>query len=46
MSKLRILVARAVFPETLARLEQHFEVEHNQADAAWTKQDLIDVYGD
>ncbi|MGV3572060.1 MAG: 2-hydroxyacid dehydrogenase [Ramlibacter sp.] len=41
MSKPRILVARAVFPETIARLEQHFEVEHNQADAAWTRQDLL-----
>jgi len=41
MSKPRILVARAVFPETLARLEQHFEVESNQSDAAWTRQDLI-----
>jgi gluconate 2-dehydrogenase len=39
--KPRILVARAVFPETLARLEQHFEVEHNQADAAWSRQDLV-----
>jgi glyoxylate/hydroxypyruvate/2-ketogluconate reductase len=37
----RILVARAVFPETLARLQQHFEVEHNQADAAWSRQDLL-----
>jgi glyoxylate/hydroxypyruvate/2-ketogluconate reductase len=41
MSKPRILVARAVFPETIARLEQHFEVESNQSDAAWSKQDLI-----
>jgi gluconate 2-dehydrogenase len=41
MSKPRILVARAVFPETLARLAQHFEVEHNQDDATWTQQDLI-----
>jgi gluconate 2-dehydrogenase len=41
MTKPRILVARAVFPETIARLEQHFEVESNQADAVWTKQDLI-----
>ena len=40
-SKPRILVARAVFPETIARLEQHFEVEHNQADEAWSKQDLV-----
>jgi gluconate 2-dehydrogenase len=41
MSKPRILVARAVFPETITRLEQHFEVESNQADAVWTKQELI-----
>lgn len=41
MTQPRILVARAVFPETIAYLEQHFEVEHNQADAAWTKADLI-----
>jgi glyoxylate/hydroxypyruvate/2-ketogluconate reductase len=40
MSKPRILVARAIFPEVIARLEQHFDVEHNQADAAWTKEDL------
>lgn len=41
MTQARILVARAVFPETLARLQQHFEVESNQADATWSKQDLI-----
>lgn len=37
----RILVARAVFPETLARLQQHFEVEDNQSDAAWSRADLL-----
>jgi glyoxylate/hydroxypyruvate/2-ketogluconate reductase len=37
----RILVARAVFPETLQRLEQHFEVESNQADTVWSKPELI-----
>ncbi|MDE2605946.1 MAG: D-glycerate dehydrogenase [Burkholderiales bacterium] len=41
MSKPRILVARAVFPQTLARLEQHFEVESNQADATWSQPELI-----
>lgn len=41
MSKPRILVARAVFPETIASLEQHFEVEHNQADAAWDRAELV-----
>ena len=38
--KPRILVARAVFPETIAFLQQHFEVEHNQADAVWSKAEL------
>ena len=42
MSKPRILVTRAVFPEVIARLEQHFEVEHNQADEAWSRQQLAD----
>jgi gluconate 2-dehydrogenase len=41
MRKPKILVARAVFPETIARLQQHFDVESNQADAAWSQQDLI-----
>ena len=42
MNKARILVARAVFPEMIARLEQHFDVEHNQADEPWSKQQLAD----
>jgi glyoxylate/hydroxypyruvate/2-ketogluconate reductase len=37
MDKPKILVSRAVFAEVIARLEQHFEVEHNQGDASWTK---------
>lgn len=37
-----ILVARAVFPEVLARLAQHFEVESNQADTIFTKAELIE----
>ncbi|WP_374668875.1 2-hydroxyacid dehydrogenase [Ramlibacter sp.] len=41
MSKPRILVARAVFPEVIDRLAVHFEVSHNQVDAAWSKADLI-----
>ena len=40
MSQPRILVARAVFPETLHKLEQHFEVEANQADTVLSKQEL------
>jgi len=46
MSKPRILVTRAVFPEVIARLEQHFEVEHNQADEAWSKQQLAEKLQD
>ena len=40
MSKPKILVARAVFPETIERLSQHFEVESNQADETWSKAEL------
>ena len=46
MSKPRILVARAVFPETIERLKQHFEVESNQADEAWTSAQLIEKLRD
>ncbi len=37
-----VLVARAVFPETLARLASHFEVEANPDDTIWTRAQLID----
>lgn len=36
-----ILVARGVFPETIARLQEHFDVESNQDDAVWSKAELI-----
>ncbi|CAN7549149.1 D-glycerate dehydrogenase [Variovorax sp. LjRoot84] len=42
MSKPKILVARSIFPETIARLEEHFEVESNQGDQSWSKTQLID----
>ena len=41
MTKRSLLVARANFPEVIARLGQHFEVESNQADVMWTKAELI-----
>jgi gluconate 2-dehydrogenase len=41
MSKPKVLVARAIFPETLARLVQHFDVTSNQADETWSKAQLI-----
>jgi gluconate 2-dehydrogenase len=36
MQRQRILVARAVFDDVIAKLSQHFEVEANQADEVWT----------
>lgn len=42
MSKPKILVARSIFPETIARLEEHFDVESNQNDESWTKARLIE----
>src|SRR3990167_5796524 len=44
--KPKILVARAVFPEGIARLSQHFDVEDNQADASWSKAQLTDKLRD
>ncbi|MCR6474898.1 D-glycerate dehydrogenase [Variovorax sp. ZS18.2.2] len=41
MSKPKILVARAIFPETIERLSQYFEVESNQSDESWSKDQLI-----
>ncbi|MEJ8849879.1 D-glycerate dehydrogenase [Variovorax rhizosphaerae] len=41
MSKPKVLIARGIFPETISRLEEHFEVESNQADALWSKAELI-----
>lgn len=41
MTKQRILVARAIFPESLAKLQQHFEVEANQEDVPWSREDLL-----
>ncbi len=40
--KPKILVARAVFPEVIERLTQHFEVESNQADVVWSKAELTE----
>ncbi|WP_298924578.1 D-glycerate dehydrogenase [uncultured Ramlibacter sp.] len=42
MTKPSILVSRAIFPEIISKLEQHFRVEHNQDDATWTKQQLAE----
>ena len=39
-SKPKILVARAIFPEALAKLEESFEVRSNQADQIFTPEEL------
>lgn len=39
--KPRILIARAISPEVVQRLEQHFEVESNQDDVIWSPQELV-----
>ena len=41
MSKPKILVARAVFPEVIDRLSENFEVETNPGDEIWDKAGLI-----
>ena len=40
-SRPSILIARAVFPETVERLSQHFDVTSNPEDTVWTKAELI-----
>jgi gluconate 2-dehydrogenase len=40
MRKPRVLVARAIFPEIVAKLEKHFEVGSNPGDEIWTKAQL------
>ena len=42
MNKPKILVARAVFPQIIELLNQHFEVEANQADETWSKAQLAE----
>jgi gluconate 2-dehydrogenase len=40
MTKPAVLVTRAIFPEVLEQLGEHFEVEANQQDVLWTPQEL------
>ncbi|MFM6915175.1 MAG: hypothetical protein ACKOUQ_09865, partial [Aquirufa sp.] len=40
MSKPQILAARAIFPDVLATLATHFDVESNQADEVWSAAEL------
>ena len=36
-----VLVCRAVFPDVVDRLREHFEVEDNPSDEVWSKAELI-----
>ena len=40
-SKPAVLVCRRVFPEVLERLRARFDVEDNEADAVWSRDELI-----
>ncbi|WP_417283431.1 2-hydroxyacid dehydrogenase [Comamonas sp.] len=40
-AKPRILIARAISPEVVERLSQHFDVQSNQDDVAWSQPELI-----
>ena len=40
MQKPAVLVTRAIFPEVLARLSEHFDVESNQDDVLWGREEL------
>jgi glyoxylate/hydroxypyruvate/2-ketogluconate reductase len=40
MDKPRLLIARAVFPQAVARLAEHFEVQTNDADVEWDRDEL------
>ena len=42
MTKPSVLIARAIFPEIIAKLQQHFEVTSNQTDELWSKAQLIE----
>jgi gluconate 2-dehydrogenase len=41
MSRAKVLVARKVFDDVVDRLREHFDVEHNERDEAWSQGELI-----
>ncbi len=45
-TKPKILVARAIFPEALAKLEESFEVRSNQSDKILTPEELQKALSD
>ena len=46
MSKPRVLITRAIAPEVVTRLEQHFDVQANPSDENWSKAQLIEKLRD
>jgi glyoxylate/hydroxypyruvate/2-ketogluconate reductase len=42
MTKTAVLVARAIFPETLQRLQRQFHVDFNADDEVWSAEELSD----
>ena len=38
----KILIARAISPEAVTRLEQHFDVQSNQDDVIWSQEELAE----
>jgi glyoxylate/hydroxypyruvate/2-ketogluconate reductase len=42
----KVLIARAIFPEIVDRLEAHFDVELNQEDRIFSEQELIEKLRD
>ena len=42
MNQLKIVIARAIFPQVIAKLAQHFEVTANQDDVLWTQPQMIE----
>ena len=41
MPRHRILIARAIAPQVVDFLREHFEVQDNQADVAWDAEALV-----
>jgi gluconate 2-dehydrogenase len=41
MQKPAVLVARAVFPEVVQRLSRHFDLDYNEADTIWSRDELL-----
>jgi gluconate 2-dehydrogenase len=41
MTRQAVLVPRRIFPDVLERLRAHFDVEHNDDDAVWSRDELL-----